>query len=43
MLHISQGGLGPWYHFQVYPILVDGASDSDGIALGKTIFEKGGL
>ena len=43
MLHISQGGLGPWYHFQFQPGSVDGASGSDGIPLGQAIFGKVGL
>jgi hypothetical protein len=32
MLHILQGGLGPWYHFQFQFGSVDGASGCDGIA-----------
>jgi hypothetical protein len=32
MLHIFQGGLGPWYHFQFQSGSTDGASGCDGIA-----------
>jgi hypothetical protein len=32
MLHILQGGLGSWYHFQFQSGSVDGASGHDGIA-----------